>query len=59
MSFTKHFLIRSSKNDEHNIDQMVMSSGNYFGRNESEYLTYLPVYAHLQHHLVTNKNTRK
>lgn len=31
MSFTKHFLVRVGNEDS--LDQMVMSSGNYFGRN--------------------------
>ena len=45
-----------------NYNQMVMSSGHYFGDNtylDENFFDYSNIYAHLYEHLLTTKHNRK
>jgi hypothetical protein len=57
--FLKHFVLRSLPSEEGSVGQMVMSSGCYFGQNDSEFRQYIPLYGELHHHYATHKTGKK
>ena len=57
--FLKHFVLRYSSQDENVLDQMVMSSGRYFGVNSEEINQYMPLYGDLHKHYTTHKTGKK